>query len=147
MIRAALACVVLALTATAAFAEGAPISATAVGIDHDPGGNIASHRTDASGSTTFASLRPGRYAVVLRGRDVVAAIGRIEGTGGHRASRLTIAIAIGRGAPASHEFDLSGAWNVSEGIRVGFTIPGRAGNSAAGPVDVRVTIFDRWGNY
>jgi hypothetical protein len=144
MIRAALACAALALPATAGFAEGGPISGTSVGLEHDPEGIITHGTTDAKGSVTFAKLVSGRYAVVLTGKDVAAVLDRIA-KGGHKASGLTVAIAISGGAPTLHRVARARTGSVPEGIRIGFIIPGRpaGGTIAMRPVDVRVTISDQ----
>jgi hypothetical protein len=144
MIRAALVCAALALPATTALAEGGPIQGTSVGVDHDPGGLVARGTTDAKGSVTFAKLVPGRYAVVLTGKDVAAALDRLA-KGGHKASGLSVGIAIGGGAPTLHPVGRTRIGSVPEAIRIGFTIPGRVagGTVAARAVDVRVTISDQ----
>jgi hypothetical protein len=144
MIRAALACAALAMAGGTADATVTPVSGTPVGLDHDPEGIITHGTTDAKGSVTFAKLVPGRYAVVLTGKDVATASDRLA-KGGRKVSGLAVAIAIGGGAPTLHRVARARTGSVPEGIRIGFIIPGRAagGTVAVRPVDVRVTISDQ----
>jgi hypothetical protein len=144
IVRAALACAALAMSAGVADATVRPIQGTEVGLEHDPQGIITHGMTDAKGGVTFAKLAPGRYAVVLTDKDVAAALDRLA-KGGHKASGLTVAIAIGGGAPTLHPVGRTRTGSVPEGVRIGFTISGRAGAGAiaVGPVDVRVTISDQ----
>ena len=164
MIRKGLACLAFPLAGTAAVAGG-PISDTPIGPEHDPQGVVTHGPTDASGTATFTGLRPGRYAVVLTGRDLIAALdraaarggGRIALTadipiadpapnrmaarGGHRAPCLTIAIVGGSvAAPTVAPVCRAAA---GRGLRTGFTVPGRAGARDTATVGVRVTISDQ----
>jgi hypothetical protein len=144
IVRVALACAALAISAGVADATVTPIQGTDVGLEHDPQGIITQGTTDGKGSVTFAKLAPGRYAVVLTGKGAAAAIDRLA-KGGRKVSGLTVAIAIGGGAPTLHPVGRARTGGVPEGVRIGFTIPGRAagGTVPVRPVDVRVTISDQ----
>lgn len=80
-VRAALACAVLALSATAAIAEpGKPIEGTDVGLDHKPdppGGRVANGVTDNEGNVRFGKLAPGEYVLVIDGPTLVRAMDRL----------------------------------------------------------------------
>jgi hypothetical protein len=161
LIRAGLACATSALSGGAAYATVTPIQGTPIVLEHDPQGIIAHGTTDAHGSATFAGLRPGRYAVFVTGTDLIAALDRTAARGGHRialtadipiadsaldrtAARrapgpcLTIAIVGGTvAAPAIAPVCRDSA---GRGVRIGFTVPPRAGAGGAHPAEVRVTI-------
>ncbi len=65
LLRGALACAALMLSATTAFATVTPSSGTPVGVDHDPGGIIATGTTDAKGNVSFGKIEPGRYSFLI----------------------------------------------------------------------------------
>lgn len=138
ILGAALACATLVFTSTAAFAEGGPIQGTEVGLEHDPAGiAIPGGVTDSNGSVTFRNLAPGKYVVSVRGKDVGAAMDRARHSGGQPPG-LTIAIVGGAVAAAVTTPYCPEA--AGRDVRVGFTIPDRAG--AVDPVVVRVGISD-----
>jgi hypothetical protein len=139
-IRAGLACAAVMLWSSAAFA-GVGIPAVPIGLDHDPEGIRALGTTNASGSATFSRVAPGRYVIVIDGRDLIAALGRTAVSGGRRASCLTIAI-VGGAAAASPPVCRDAA---NRGVRIGVTVPARTGilGPAAGTATVRVTISDQ----
>jgi hypothetical protein len=144
IIRAALACAAFVMSGGIADATVTPSSGTPIVLEHDPQGIITHGTTDAKGSVTFAKLVPGRYAVVLTGKEAAAAMDRLA-KGERKVSSLTVAIAVGGGAPVLHRVVRGQAGSVPERARIGFTVPGRAGAGAiaVGPVDVRVTISDQ----
>jgi protocatechuate 3,4-dioxygenase beta subunit len=44
---------------------GDPIPGVGVGLDHDPGGNLATTQTDAKGNYEFKGLAPGKYKLKI----------------------------------------------------------------------------------
>ncbi|HEY5336888.1 MAG TPA: hypothetical protein VIJ85_01690 [Rhizomicrobium sp.] len=80
LVCAALACVALALSTTAALAvQGEPISGTSVGLEGDPGSIVITRGvTDGEGHINFGKLLPGKYVAVIDGTSFVAAMDRLH---------------------------------------------------------------------
>jgi hypothetical protein len=78
LVRAALACAVLALASATAIAGGV-IPSVPVGLEGDPGSIIiAKGTTDANGNVTFRDLKPGNYVIVIRGKSLVATMDKLH---------------------------------------------------------------------
>jgi hypothetical protein len=83
LVLAALACLALALPATAAFAAaGDPINGIPVGLEGDPGQIVVAHGvTDGKGQVTFGNVAPGKYLIVLGGKGLALALKKIDPKG------------------------------------------------------------------
>ena len=83
LVRAALACLALALPATASFAAaGDPIVGVPIGLEGDPGSIVvAKGVTNDKGQVTFGNVAPGMYFVVLDSKGLALALKRIDPKG------------------------------------------------------------------
>ena len=83
LVRAALACVALALTTTAAFAGiGDPIQGVPVGLEGDPGQIVVAHGvTDDKGQVSFGDLKPGKYRIVINADALNPALKKLDPKG------------------------------------------------------------------
>jgi len=80
LVCAALACVALAMTSSAAFAkQGDPIPGIPVGLEGDPDPIAIAHGvTDGEGHISFGKLLPGKYVLIIDGPGFVAAMDRLH---------------------------------------------------------------------
>ena len=94
-VRAALACLALALPGTVAFAApGDPISGTAVGLEGDPGSIVIAHGvTNDKGQVDFGNLMPGKYQIVIDGAGLASAMKRIDPKGLPHVVRIAFSLA------------------------------------------------------
>lgn len=88
LVRAALACAVLAFTMTAAMAATTPVPRVDVVVTRDPNGNSVivtrdangttfEGTTDANGQITFKDLAPGKYVIIIKGDSLIRAMDRL----------------------------------------------------------------------
>ena len=77
-VRAALACLALALSSTAAMAAIDPIPGVDIIVKKNPGGSIVMHtRTSPTGQVQFKNLLPGDYVIEIDGNTLVKATERL----------------------------------------------------------------------
>jgi hypothetical protein len=138
LVRAALGCAVLVFAAPAAYADVKPIQGTVVGLEHDPSGIIATAPTDGDGRVTFRNLAPGKYVVVVHGKELGTAYRTVVGAKGDLGGTI-LSVSVG-GTSFSTATPLCRDAQDRD-IRVGFTIRDRAGS--AGPVVVHLGISDQ----
>ena len=94
-VRAALACLALALPATAAFAVGGmPVSDISVGLEGDPGSIVVARGvTDDKGQVDFGNVMPGKYRIVIDGPGLASVLKRIDPKGLPHVIRVVFGIA------------------------------------------------------
>jgi hypothetical protein len=109
-----------------------------VGLDHDPSGIVATATTDGDGRVTFRNLAPGKYVVVVHGKELGTAYRTVVGAKGELGGTI-LSVSVG-GTSFSTATPLCRDAQDRD-IRVGFTIRDRAGS--AGPVVVHLGISDQ----
>lgn len=156
-------------TATPHAIDG-PISSVPVGIDHEPGGNLAVSKTDSHGGFAFTKVGTGVLTLTLNPKDIVVGAG--PGGGPQKIVAVLIGLLLPADATASGnyvEHAFTGA-SASGPIKIALRI-GKDGRVMSidwgdGPIDPakeartlplqqgmpsgefsgKISIFDRWGN-
>ncbi|HEY4942651.1 MAG TPA: hypothetical protein VII56_14575 [Rhizomicrobium sp.] len=146
LVRAALACAVLAFTSMAAMASVDPIPGVDVIVKKN-GLAVSQTQTNGTGQVVL-KLPPGDYVLTVNGPSLVKAIARLPKsakTGGMistKPSELPIIIAIkGTGIGTSKTL---GSESAGQGASIAFSVPPGVliGTLAKAPVEVTVTISE-----
>ena len=131
LVRAALACLALALTAMPAMATNEPIPGVDIIVQKNPGGIVVKTQTGPTGQVQFKDLAPGEYVIEIDGKSLVAAMDKLTPPApAKKSSRSSFSLGIGGflGGGSSRS-------NEGRGPVGGERNSGRIGSIAVDPTD------------